>query len=135
MEINNVINISKINESFYISDKFVAMNPFLLIHLKISHIINVTGNRIYNTCEHLGIKYLTINWNEQLSDVNDVIVNQIMSFIEPAMINGQGLLAFSIKGINRVCVVVIVYFMRKYLWTFNRCLEYLKSRKKDITIS
>ena len=51
------------------------------------------------------------------------------------MVNGQGLLAFSMKGINRVCVVVIVYLMRKYLWTFNRCLEYLKSRKSDIAIS
>ena len=80
MEINNVINISKINEGFYISDKFVAMNPCLLIHLKISHIINVTGNYIYNNCKYLGIKYLTIDWNEQLFDINEVIVNQFISF-------------------------------------------------------
>ena len=64
MEINNVINISKINEGFYISDKFATMNPFLLIHLKITHIINVTGNQLYNNCKHPAIEYLTVNWNE-----------------------------------------------------------------------
>ena len=136
---NDVINISKINEGFFISDQFAAMNQCLLIHVKITHLINVTGNQKYNNFEHLGIKYLTVNWNEQSSqklfDKNDVIVNQIISFIESAMVNGQGLLAFSIKGINRVCIVAIVFLMRKYLWTFNRSLDYLKSRKKELAIS
>ena len=64
--------------------------------------------------------------------MNEVIVNNIISFIETEMIHGQGVFAFSMKGINKVCVVVMLYLMRKYLWTFNRCLEYLKSKKRKL---
>jgi uncharacterized membrane protein len=78
---------------------------------------------------------LTVNWNEQLFDTNDIIVNQLIWFIGTVTVNGQGVLVFSIKGINSVCVVVIVYLMKKHLWTFNMCLEYLKSSKKEIAIS
>ena len=138
MEIGEIINISKINEGFFISDKLAALNPCLLMQFKISHIINATGSPIYNNFEQLGIKYYTLNWSEKSSqklfDPQDNIATQITSFIDSALNNGQGLLAHSVKGNNRVCIVVLIFFMKRYLWTLNKSLDFLRSRKKEITI-
>ena len=138
MEIGEIINISKINEGFFISDKLAALNPCLLMQFKISHIINATGSPIYNNFEQLGIKYFTLNWSEKSSqklfDPQDNIATQITSFIDSALNNGQGLLAHSVKGNNRVCIVVLIFFMKRYLWTLNKSLDFLRSRKKEITI-
>ena len=43
-----IINISKIKDSFFIGDKVAGTNLDVLLQFKISHIINAAGNQIFN---------------------------------------------------------------------------------------
>ena len=133
-----IINISKIKDSFFIGDKIAGTNLDVLIQFKISHIINAAGNQIINQFECIGIQYYTLYWsenpNQNLFDPNDEIVDKILLFIRDSFIRGEGLLIHSVKGKNRCCIIVIIYLMKKYYWSVNKCIDFLKSKKEDIEI-
>ena len=134
-----ILNISKIKEGFYIGDKISAISLDVIIQFKITHMINATGNQIMNQWESIGIAYLTLNWSETpkqiLFDSKDEIANRIVEFIDGSLIGkGEGILAHSFKGQNRVCIVVLIYLMKKYRWSLNKSMQYLKSKKQDVDI-
>ena len=91
-----------------------------------------------NQFESIGIQYYTLYWlenpNQNLFDPNDEIVDKILLFIRDSFIRGEGLLIHSVKGKNRCCIVVIIYLMKKYYWSVNKCIDFLKSKKEDIEI-
>ena len=134
-----ILNISKIKEGFYIGDKISAINLEVITEFKITHIINCTGNQIINQWESIGIKYLTLDWNispsQILFDSKDEIVEKIISFIEISFKEGEGLLAHSYKGQNRACIIALIYLMKKYKWSLTKSMQYLKSKKSDVNIS
>ena len=105
-----VINISKIKDGFFIGDKLAAISIDVIIQFKITHFINATGSQIMNQWESVGINYLTLNWSENerqiLFDGKDEIAERIVQFIDNSFIEGEGLLAHSFKGQNRVCIVI-----------------------------
>ena len=134
-----ILNISKIKEGFYIGDKISAISLDVIIQFKITHMINATGNQIMNQWESIGIAYLTLNWSETpkqiLFDSKDEIANRIVEFIDGSLIGkGEGILAHSFKGQDRVCIVVLIYLMKKYKWSLNKSMQYLKSKKQDVDI-
>ena len=136
--ITEVLNISKIKEGFYIGDKIAAISIEVVVQFKLTHMINASGNQIINQWETIGMKYLTLNWSENtnqiLFDPNDEIAEKILFFIDDSFSNGEGLLAHSFKGQNRVCIVVLIYLMKKYKWSLKKSMEYLKSKKQDVDI-
>ena len=134
-----VLNIAKIKEGFYIGDKISAISIDVIIQFKITHMINATGNQIMNQWESIGISYLTLNWSETpsqiLFDSKDEIANRIVEFVDGSLLGkGEGLLAHSFKGQNRVCIVVLIYLMKKYKWSLNKSMQFLKSKKQDVDI-
>ena len=133
-----ILNISKIKEGFYIGDRISAISLDVIIQFKITHMINATGNQITNQWEAIGISYLTLNWSEQpnqiLFDPKDEIANRIVEFIDNSYLVGEGVLAHSFRGCDRVCIVVIIYLMKKYKWSLKKSIEYLRSKKQDIDI-
>ena len=130
-----IVNISKIEDGFFIGDKLCASNIDVIIQFKISHIINTSGIQILNQFETLGVKYFTLNWqenpNQTLFDMKDEIQNKIISFIDESLTKGEGLLVHSVKGTNRALIVVVVYFMKKYSWSLKKCLELLEIKVKN----
>ena len=135
---SDIINISKIKDSFFIGDKISGTNLDVLIQFKISHILNTSGTEILNYFESIGVEYLTLNWVESpsqiLLDSNEQIVDKIMRFIAESLSRGEGLLIISVKGKNRCCVVVVIYLMKKYNWSVDKCIQFIKSKKEDIEI-
>ena len=135
---SDIINISKIKDSFFIGDKVSGTNLDVLIQFKISHIINTSGTEILNYFESIGVEYLTLNWIESpsqiLFDSTDQIVEKILRFISESMSKGEGLLIISVKGKNRCCVVVVIYLMKKYNWDVDKCIQYIKSKKEEVEI-
>ena len=134
-----ILNIAKVKEGFYIGDKISAISLDVIIQFKITHMINSTGNQIMNQWESIGISYLTLNWtetpNQILFDSKDEIANRIVEFIDNSYLGkGEGLLAHSFRGQDRVCIVVLIYLMKKYKWSLKKSFEYLKSKKQDIDI-
>jgi protein-tyrosine phosphatase len=135
---SDIINISKIKDSFFIGDKISGTNLDVLIQFKISHILNTSGTEILNYFESIGVEYLTLNWVESpsqiLLDSNEQIVDKIMRFIAESLSRGEGLLIISVKGKNRCCIVVVIYLMKKYNWSVDKCIQFIKSKKEDIEI-
>ena len=136
--ITEILNISKVKEGFYIGDKVSAISIEVVVQFKLTHIINASGDQVINQWETIGMKYLTLNWEESpsqsLFDQKDEIADKILFFIEDSFINGEGILAHSYKGKNRVCIVVLIYLMKKYKWSLKKSMEYLKSKKQDVDI-
>ena len=136
--ITEVLNISKVKEGFYIGDKIAAISIEVVVQFKLTHIINASGNNIMNQWESIGMKYLTLNWeespNQALFDQKDEIADKILFFVDDSFINGEGIMAHSFKGQNRVCIVVLIYLMKKYKWSLKKSMEYLKSKKQDVDI-
>ena len=136
--ITEILNISKVKEGFYIGDKIAAISIEVVVQFKLTHMINASGNQIINQWETIGMKYLTLNWaetpNQLLFDPNDEIADKILFFVDDSFNNGEGLLAHSFKGQNRVCIVVLIYLMKKYRWSLKKSMEYLKSKKQDVDI-
>ena len=140
MEISSeVISISKIRDGIFIGDMRAGINLDLLMQFKISHIINATGMQLPYTFESIGIKYLTIEWSENPKEETTLITNdiatKIISFIDDSLINGEGLFGFSFNGKNRICVVIVIYLMTKFMWPLKKCYEYVKKKKADIDIN
>ena len=133
--VSEIVNISKIEDGFFVGDKFCGTNIDVIIQFKITHIINASGNQILNQFETLGVKYLTLNWqenpNQVLFEPNDEIPNKIISFIEESFTKGEGLLVLSMKGINRALIVVVIYFMKKFFWSVKKCVEFLNIKVKN----
>ena len=130
-----IVNISKIEDGFFIGDRYCATNLDVIIQFKITHIINTSGNQILNQFETIGVKYFNLHYQEIptqiLFDSKDEISNKIVSFINDSFINGEGLLVHSVKGINRALVVVIIYFMKKYWWSVKKCMEFINIKVKN----
>ena len=83
--VTEVLNISKIKEGFYIGDKIAAISIEVVVQFKLTHMINASGNQIINQWETIGMKYLTLNWEENpgqtLFDPKDEIAEKILFFI------------------------------------------------------
>ena len=83
--ITEVLNISKVKEGFYIGDKIAAISIEVVVQFKLTHIINASGSQVINQWESIGMKYLTLNWEESntqtLFDPKDEIADKILFFI------------------------------------------------------
>ena len=64
----------------------------------------------------------------------DEIANKIEDFIEDSFNKGEVLLAYSARGQNRECIIILIFLMKKYKWPLNKCLEFLINKKQDIDI-
>ena len=140
MEISKeIITLSKIRDGLFIGDSRSGTNLDLLMQFKISHIINATGIPLPYSFESFGIKYLTISWLENPPEntiiIDNDLISNIICFIDESNIKGEGLLGFSVKGKNRICVIIILYLITKYNWSLKKCLEYVKKKKQDMEIN
>lgn len=135
---SEIVNITKIKDGFFLGDEATAANLDVIFQFKITHMINAAGPQILNAWENIGTKYLTLNWYESstqnLFDPKDEIANRIVSFIDDSFKNGEGFLVHSVRSQNRACLVVLIYFIRKFRWSLKKALDFLRSKKSDIDI-
>ena len=136
---SEMVNIAKIRDGLFIGDIVAGTTIDLIYEFKISHMINTASSQIPSQFSSIGVKYLNFNWpeNPQIDKqlVKDETVTKIVNFIDGCLKNGEGLLIYSLKGQNRCCVVIIIYLMKKYFWSLEKCRQYLLSKKQDIKIS
>ena len=135
---NEIINISKITEGFFLGDRITATIDDVIDKFKISHIVNAAGMEIHNEFDTTTMQYLTLNWNEtpkqSLFNSKDEIASKIVVFIDKGIKKGEGVLVHSVRGQNRACVVVLIYCMKKYGWSLRKSIDYIGSKKHDVDI-
>ena len=134
-----MVNIAKIRDGLFIGDFIAGTTIDLIYEFKISHMINTASTQIPSQFTSIGVKYLNLNWPENppldKPIIKDEIVTKIINFIDGCLKNGDGLLIYSVKGQNRCCVAIVIYLMKKYCWSLEKCKQYLLCKKQDIKIS
>ena len=136
---SEMVNIAKIRDGLFIGDVIAGTTLDIIYEFKISHMINTALNQIPSQFSSIGVKYLNFNWpenptlNQQI--IKDETVTKIVNFIDSCLKNGDGLMIYSVKGQNRCCVIIIIYLMKKYFWSFEKSKQYLLSKKQDIKIT
>ena len=136
---SEMVNIAKIRDGLFIGDVIAGTTLDIIYEFKISHMINTASNQIPSQFASKGVKYLNFNWpeNPTLNQplIKDETVTKIVNFIDSCLKNGDGLMIYSVKGQNRCCVIILIYLMKKYLWSLEKSKQYLLSKKQDIKIS
>ena len=134
----NVIKVTRIKDGIYISDINIINNSNFMYTFKITHIINVSGENFVCNLGGLSFQIINISWeespNQNLFDPEFIIPTEIENFIDDSINSGEGLLIYSKKGIDRACIIIIIYFMKKFNWSLQKCMEYLKVKKRDMLI-
>ena len=140
--VTEAIIISKIRDGIFVGDFKAGSNEDLLNQFKISHLLNVSGQTLPYNIKGKDIKYLSLNLPETPNfsgDKNKIIsdskISEIVSFIDDSYTNGEGLFGFSLNGKNRICVIIILYLMKKFKWPLKKCYDYVSTKKKDIDIN
>ena len=140
--VTEAIIISKIRDGIFVGDFKAGSNEDLLNQFKISHLLNVSGQPLPYNAKETDIKYLSLNLPEThdfSGDKNKIIsdskISEIISFIDDSYTNGEGLFGFSFNGKNRICVIIILYLMKKFKWPLKKCYDYVSTKKKDIDIN
>ena len=136
---SEMVNISKIRDGLFLGDVVAGTTLDIVLEFKISHMINTSSSQIPSQFSSIGVKYLNLAWPEHpslnLPLIKDDIVTKIVNFIDGCLRNGDGLMIYSYKGQNRCCAVILIYLMRKYFWSLQKCKEYLLCKKQDMKLS
>ena len=140
--VTEAIIISKIRDGIFVGDFKAGSNEDLLNQFKISHLLNISGQPLPYNIKEKDIKYLSLNLPETPNfsgDKNKIIsdskISEIVSFIDDSYTNGEGFFGFSFNGKNRICVIIILYLMKKFKWPLKKCYDYVSTKKKDIDIN
>ena len=136
---SEMVNIAKIRDGLFIGDIVAGTTLDIVLEFKISHMINTCSSQVPSQFNSIGVKYLNLAWPEHpslnLPLIRDELVQKIVNFIDGCLRNGDGLMIYSYKGQNRCCAVILIYLMRKYFWSLQKCKEYLLSKKQDMKLS
>jgi len=136
---SEMVNIAKIRDGLFIGDIVAGTTLDIVLEFKISHMINTCSSQVPSQFSSIGVKYLNLAWPEHpslnLPLIRDELVQKIVNFIDGCLRNGDGLMIYSYKGQNRCCAVILIYLMRKYFWSLQKCKEYLLSKKQDMKLS
>lgn len=70
----------------------------------------------------------------KLFDKKNTTVNAIYNFIEEAMLEGRSCLVHSASCKSRAFTVVAVYLIKKYSWSMEKALDFVKLRKPELKV-
>lgn len=122
----------KVCDGLFVGNEESANDLESIMACKITHIVNCCGKSISNQFGHLGIQYLTYNWedvgSQTILDKGDLVINEVFDFVEAALACEEGVLIHSFNGESRSCCVLAAYLMKKYRWNFKKTKAFLSYR-------
>lgn len=97
--------VSKVKDGLFLGDIEASQDPEFIELNKISRIINCAPSSIPNIWACHGIRYLTLDWDEDgegaLFDPHGALLKQVKSFIEQAHALGECVLIHDVDGGSR----------------------------------
>eukprot|EP00929_Paragymnodinium_shiwhaense_P100430 TRINITY_DN6274_c1_g1_i1.p1 TRINITY_DN6274_c1_g1~~TRINITY_DN6274_c1_g1_i1.p1 ORF type:complete len:424 (+),score=87.56 TRINITY_DN6274_c1_g1_i1:108-1274(+) len=128
----------KVQDGLFIGGKYSAHDLESATACKVTRVINCCGSEIDNQWEHVGVTYLTYNWEDKGSttvlDKGDFVINEVYDFIEKALEREESVLIHSFNGENRCCCLLAAYLMKKYKWSLKKTTDFLKYRGVGVSI-
>ncbi|CAM9559654.1 unnamed protein product [Chrysoparadoxa australica] len=127
---------TKIMDGLFMGDAESSQDPEFIEMNKIMYVLNCAGRHLPNMWEMHGLRYLTFPWEDSpkcvLFDRETVVVMQVAQFIDEAIDGGDSILVHSLEGVSRCVAVCAAYFMYKFHWGFEKCFEFIASKRPDI---
>ena len=120
--------ISKITKNIYLSGMIGSINNYKLKQYNIKCIINCTKN-IPNYYEDNNISYLRIPVDDTCDQHIEKYFDLTYNFIEKCIKENKKVLVHCRMGISRSATILIAYFMRKYNWSCDQAIEFVKSKR------
>ena len=134
-----IIGAVKIKDGLFVGDEYAAQDLEFVVANKVTHIVNCAGKQVSNHWEPIGVKYLTFNWMDSDSqiilDSADRNFWKFFQFMESAYSDGTSVLIHSVNGVSRAICVVTSYLMKKYAWSLYKTIQFLNSRRNDISLN
>mmetsp|Transcript_38775 Transcript_38775/g.89354 ORF Transcript_38775/g.89354 Transcript_38775/m.89354 type:complete len:169 (+) Transcript_38775:45-551(+) len=119
---------AKLKDGLWIGDAQSAQDHDFIDKQCITYFINCAGHQIPNFNEDR-CPHMTFFWDDeddfQLFDKQGVVVEQIVSFIDEALLKGETVLIYSMQGISRCTACASAYLMAKYEWGMDKCMEFI----------
>jgi len=123
----------KIKDGLYVGGDEAARELEIAVECKVTSVVNCCAHEVPNRWEMVGVTYLSYKWNDAshqiILDESDVVIDQVFCFIEKALEKGEGVLIHSLLGESRSCCILSAYMMKRYRWSLNTTIEFLKSRR------
>ena len=138
MEEEDLIAI-RVKDGIFIGNAITSKDFEFIEMNKIVRIINCSSGEVSNLFED-SIEYMSFNWeykgngNVIIFDPADQIIEQVISFIDKALENGNCVLIHSYMGNNRSCVLFIAYMIVRYGWTLESTLAYTRIAHQNMHI-
>ena len=117
-----------ITDFLYISGYKTASTPCDLQNLKITNIINCSGD----LCENLyfsGIDYLTLNIRDNVSENIECLFFKCINYINEAKEKKGKVLIHCYKGVSRSVSVLISYLIYLNKWTYDEAFDFVQSKR------
>ena len=132
---------AKVFDGFFLGNAGTSMNAEFLRNNRITKLINVAGGDVDNIKEGDGFTYETYKWQDHpdypvFPDMeNDRSLISIVTFIDSTLRSGLSILVFSLNGLSRSIFAVCAYLMYKYHWGFEKCYDFILSKKDDVQMN
>ncbi|CEP02949.1 unnamed protein product (mitochondrion) [Plasmodiophora brassicae] len=130
------VNSAKILDGLFIGNKDAATDLEFITSNKITHIINCVGHLLPSSLAKLGVQYLNFQWIDAkttvMFDADGKTLMRIVSFIQSALANHNGILIFSIHGKSRSCCVAAAFLMHQFSWSLQKALEFIQFKRPDV---
>ena len=121
-----------IKDFLYISSYKTASTVTDLKHLKITNIINCSGDLCENLTPEsslLNIEYLTLNIRDNVSENIECLFFKCINYINKVKENNGRVLIHCYKGVSRSVSIVIAYLIYLYKWTYDEAFDFVQSKR------
>ncbi len=139
----------KLKDGLFLGDAETSFDPEFLELNKVSNLINLSGREVQNVWSAHGLVYLTYSWEDRPtyrifsdkesdwdgSQLFPPPLGEIINFIDGSLKYGISVLLFSTKGTGRCALAACAYLMCKYNWGYNKAIEFIVCKKKDISLN
>ena len=121
-----------IKEFLYISSYKAASTVTDLKNLKITNIINCSGDLCQNLKPEsslLNIDYLTLNIKDNVSENIECLFFKCINYINKVKEKNGRVLIHCYKGVSRSVSIVIAYLIYLYKWTYDEAFDFVQSKR------
>ena len=117
-----------LKDFLYISGYKTASTSTDLQNMKITNIINCSGDLCENLC-FSGINYLTLNIRDNVSENIECLFFKCINYINEAKEKNGRVLIHCYKGVSRSVSVLISYLIFLNKWTYDEAFDFVQSKR------
>ncbi|KAG5186721.1 protein-tyrosine phosphatase-like protein, partial [Tribonema minus] len=133
---SEIITPAKGHGGLYLSGYQVPTNPDVLRHLNIKRIIDAsTLDDIREQWAYSGIRYMTIDIEDDPDDNVAQYFPAAIAFISEGLEAGEGVLVHCMAGASRSASIVMAFIMQREGWPIERGYDYVYGNRNQVYVN